>query len=452
MSLTSQGLLQESGPEARVCHCKARTGWSSWEYRLHTRMPDMMLTHSLRKMTNSYFAMKKILDRPTTPHRIKSVLFDSYISSKWQWCSSVVWPSVRALKSIEGLKNSLLLGVFRFCRDPFSTWLENVKGCRRALNLYCQRFEGPNWQVSWLTRLWSYFGHLARSQEGTPLTHLLRNLSSHKLGTGALRPAWLAETPFHKFRLVYQRIRLPEEHTNWEWQATDRTAWKAMLPRWLQYWKVVTTLPLSTEYLAGRQLVVADQGFAALRPRRNAWDGVYTRGLLHLRRWRANSRTARTFWVTHLPESPTACIYSFQKGVEAHAATVLHLRLKAGRNQDPGPLPILLTLCELLKLHDEVFPLQTATVVLPPHTLPKYILEGVTDSRDADAARFTRMMTVPKKLPERWALQLGFVPSGLPDGWDYMFRTADFHHAQYFVGLRSALMVMLKPQLMSSLT
>ena len=54
-------------------------------------------------------------------------------------------------------------------------------------------------------------------------------------------------------------------------------------------------------------------------------------------------------------------------------------------------------------------------------------------------------MTVPKKLPERWS-------SGLPDGWDYMFRTADFHHAQYFVGLRSALMVMLKPQLMSSLT
>ena len=90
--------------------------------------------------------------------------------------------------------------------------------------------------------------------------------------------------------------------------------------------------------------------------------------------------------------------------------------------------------------------------------LPKYLLEGATDYRDADAAKFTRVseevdllertMTVPKKLPDRWAVQLGFEPSALPEGWGYMFRTADFHRAQYFNTLRSALLVMLRPHLL----
>ena len=106
----------------------------------HTNNPDTMLMHSLRKMTNSYFAMKKVLDHATTSHRVRSVLFDSYISSTWAWCSSVVWPTTRSIRSLEGLKNSLLLGVYRFAPDPFSTWIENTQACRRALRLYCDRF------------------------------------------------------------------------------------------------------------------------------------------------------------------------------------------------------------------------------------------------------------------------------------------------------------------------
>ncbi|CAE7227014.1 pol [Symbiodinium microadriaticum] len=37
----------------------------------HTNNPDTMLMHSLRKMTNSYFAMKKVLDHATTSHRVR---------------------------------------------------------------------------------------------------------------------------------------------------------------------------------------------------------------------------------------------------------------------------------------------------------------------------------------------------------------------------------------------
>ena len=88
--------------------------------------------HPLRKMTNSYYAIKRLLDRADTPHRVKAVLFDSYIGSKWQWCGSVIWPTVRSMKSIEGLKNSLLR-VFSGFRGILS--VHGLKMCKGAEGL-----------------------------------------------------------------------------------------------------------------------------------------------------------------------------------------------------------------------------------------------------------------------------------------------------------------------------
>ena len=85
----------------------------------------------------------------------------------------------------------------------------------------------------------------------------------------------------------------------WEWQASDRSRWQAMLPRWIKAWGVGHEVPLTTEFLQGRQLVVFEKGVVALRPRREALEGAYARGLVHLKPWRANSRTGLTMWVTH---------------------------------------------------------------------------------------------------------------------------------------------------------
>ena len=234
---------------------------------------------------------------------------------------------------------------------------------------------------------------------------------------------------------------------HWEWQATDRAAWHAMLPRWLASWGAADVLPRTTEYLSGRQLVVLDKGVAALRPRRDALDGMYRQGLIHVTQWRANSRTTTTLWVTHTPGQGTACIFCFRAKARVQDSRVIHVRL-AGTDGGPEPLRLLLGLCTVLSLHDSSFPMQTAAVVLPAHLLPKYILEGVTDPREAEAARFTRLCEetgllsrvslTPKQRPARWAQQLSCVPAQFPVGWDYMFRTADFHRAQYFRELPSA--------------
>ena len=387
--------------------------------------PDLMLVHPLRKMNNAYFGMKKLLDSAETDHRTRAVLFESYIASKWTWCASVVWPSVRSLKALEGLKNSLLLGIYRFHRDPFSTWLENVQGCRRALNVYCRRFRGPAWQVTWLTRRGTYMGHLARSEELTPVTQLLRATNSLRLSQGAVKPSWLSESPMHKFRLRFRQIRLPHEPEYWEWLAKDREAWRAMLPRWIASWGVGAALPDSTEYMAGRQLVVLEKGIVALRPRRDALDGLYRKGVVHLQPWRADARCTITVWVTHNPGDIVAGVYFFRPKVKAPETPVVHVGLRPTQ-QGVEPFAVLNFACKVLELLYLTEPLGNPRIVLPAHLLSKSALEGMQDSRNPDAARFTRvgeevglldkLSLTPKRLPDRWALQLGFKTTPLGEG------------------------------------
>ncbi|CAE7232036.1 unnamed protein product, partial [Symbiodinium necroappetens] len=218
----------------------------------HTNTPDLVLAHPLRKLTNSFFGMKKILDRPTTPHRVKALLFDSYISSKWAWCAAVVWPTTRSLKALEGLKNSLL---------------------------------------------------------------------------------------------------------------TEQRGRACYLGGWL--------------------------------------DGMS---------WRANSRMGLTFWATHEVGSSVACVYCFRSKQRAQDASVMHVRVQGG-DMHASALSILLVVCDLLEMQQQVEPLTQAAVVLPRRHLLKHILEGSRDGQDVDAARFTRLCyevdlmkrlsLTPKKWPER---------------------------------------------------
>ena len=217
----------------------------------HTNAPDLMLAHSLRKMSNTYQVMRQVLNQAQTPHRTKALLFHSSIASKWCWGCGAIWPSVRALKSIDGLMNSLLLGIFRFQLNPFATWLENKQHRRRAMRLYCQTTKMDTWSVVWLTRVWTYMGHVARCQVDTPLRHLVACMRSSRLALGGLRPSWLSETIAHKFRLCYQQLCQTGESPYWERQAQDRQAWMNMLPRWLMHWNRTCHVPTPQPFSAG---------------------------------------------------------------------------------------------------------------------------------------------------------------------------------------------------------
>ena len=222
-------------------------------------------------------------------------------------------------------------------------------------------------------------------------------------------------------------------------------------------WNVGVSPPDTTEFLQGRQLVVVKGGTAALRPKREALDGLYPRGLVTIAPWRANNCVSLTLWLRHEPGWPVACLYFLRKNQKPQDSSVLHLPV--GQEQHcPKVLPVLSAVCECLKLLEQVEPLSKAAVVLPPSFLPRYILEGARDSQDPSAARLTRLLhetdllgktfTTPKKVPQRWGLQLGFTPSLLPLPWGCMFRTADFHRAQYFTEPVSAALIALRPGLL----
>ena len=203
--------------------------------------------------------------------------------------------------------------------------------------------------------------------------------------------------------------------------------------------------------------MVVKGGTAALRPKRDSLEGLYIRGLITIAPWRANSCVALTLWLRFEVGWPVACLYFFRKNQKPQDSAVLHLPVTQ-EHQSLKVGPVLAAICEAVLLLAEVEPLSKPAVVVPAPFLPRYVLEGARDSQDSEAARLTRLLyetdllgrtfVPPNKAPPRWSTQLGFMPSLFPAHWSCMFRTADFHKAQYFTELKSALLVALRPELL----
>ena len=183
------------------------------------------------------------------------------------------------------------------------------------MRLYCQTTKMDTWSVVWLTRVWTYMGHVARCQVDTPLRHLVACTRSSRLALGGLRPSWLSETIAHKFRLCYQQLCQTGESPYWERQAQDRQAWMNMLPRWLMHWNANLPCPNTTAFLGGHQLVLVEGGVAALRPARTGIEDGYARGLVQVRRINLKIQRQFTFWLALGEGSRTACIFRLQAGV-----------------------------------------------------------------------------------------------------------------------------------------
>ena len=66
---------------------------------------------SLAKTSSAFFALRRLMDHPDTPvkEKLALALFQSYVA----WCSPVVYPSARALKSLEAFKHTFLLSLLR---------------------------------------------------------------------------------------------------------------------------------------------------------------------------------------------------------------------------------------------------------------------------------------------------------------------------------------------------
>ena len=134
----------------------------------HSPGPQLIMTHLLRKASNTFFAFKRLLDDSSTPLTLRLQLFESYVTSKWQWAAPCMYPDAKTLKSIEGHKNTYLMSLCRVGTDALPV------SRRRSVRLMCALTKGPDWRRMWPRRFWTYHGHLARC----PIQHPMRRLVS----------------------------------------------------------------------------------------------------------------------------------------------------------------------------------------------------------------------------------------------------------------------------------
>ena len=249
----------------------------------HGMTAATIMTHLMRKASNSFFAFKKILDAASTSLSLKFKLFDIYISSRWLWAAPTMFPDMRMLKSIEGSKNTYLLSLCRVGTDMLMSWVDNTVARRRSVRLLCSRVQGPDWRRAWLKRVWTYHGHLARCLVEHPMKQIARTCSSGNLRRG-LRASWLTDLTVRKMQRVFLKLPGIGECRSWEEAAQDRQFWEQLLPQWLAYWIPPAQEPaVSLDYLCQRQLVILRTKRVVecmfLRPSRDVLDTPYTGAL-----------------------------------------------------------------------------------------------------------------------------------------------------------------------------
>ena len=90
--------------------------------------PMTVFARALGRCCNTYFAMRNLFNSKSLPARQKFFLFDLYVTSRWLWCSGLVWPTKQALRSINSQQTTLLLGLLGFRADFFGEFVHNVCG------------------------------------------------------------------------------------------------------------------------------------------------------------------------------------------------------------------------------------------------------------------------------------------------------------------------------------
>ena len=204
----------------------------------HTQNPLVLLAHGLRKTHNAYFGLRSILKARHTPLSMKFQLFHSYITSKWMWAAGVVWPSVRALKAVEGYQNTMIVGILGLARDPLVEWVQDFRAVRRAAKYLCGQHGGPQWRRDWLCRVWRYWGHVARSTVSTPLSSMVAEGGGIGISMGRVAAAHVVATIPRKLQFCFAQFSSRHRSPAWHIVAQDRLAWATLEVAWLGHWGV----------------------------------------------------------------------------------------------------------------------------------------------------------------------------------------------------------------------
>ena len=247
----------------------------------HSPNPQGVMTHLMRRTSNAYYGFKRLMDSGRAPVSTRLLIFSTFITGKWAWAAPAMIPNKLALRKLEGSKNTFLLSLFRLPTDPLLTWIENTVSRRRAIKVICRQNRGPDWREVWLTRIWSYLGHLARTPYRQPMKRILLACTRDRINPSDIKPSWVTDLLIRRVQRIYEHWDWASEWPSWELMAKDRVQWSSHARTWVRHWTMSDSEGVATfEYLYDRQLILL-QGKKALlecffRPAKDFTDTPYT--------------------------------------------------------------------------------------------------------------------------------------------------------------------------------
>ena len=243
--------------------------------------PMTVFARALGRCCNTYFAMRNLFNSKSLPARQKFFLFDLYVTSRWLWCSGLVWPTKQALRSINSQQTTLLLGLLGFRADFFGEFVHNVVAKSRAVKHVLHCFGLESWSLKWLKQVWRYWGHVVRNTVATRLRFLVWEYGTQGLLAGRAYPGWVSRIALRKMQIAYAELRSNEHPALWDTAAQDRVLWQSLLDKWKRHW--LGDAAPSCDFL-GRQLVVIADQDAALRPFRHRPEDPYEASVCRIRK------------------------------------------------------------------------------------------------------------------------------------------------------------------------
>ena len=329
--------------------------------------PLTCFARALGRCANTYFAMRNLFKSRTLPAIKKVQLFDLYVTSKWLWCSGLIWPTKQALVGLNSQQTTLLLGLLGFRADFFGEFLHNVVAKRRAVRLVLDSLHLETWGSKWLRQVWRYWGHVARSRTATPLRFLVQEYGTFGLMAGTAVPGWTVHTPLRKMQLTFTRIRHLSHPVVWEKAAEDRDLWQGLLVPWKDYWDK----KIPSRDLLGRQLVLLGQRDAVLRRFRVFPEAGYATSVCNVLSTKALPH-GPLLWGTYDDVGVSVAICPRDR--KAKDTLIVQESHPVGST---GTMPRCLHLWNLIgMIHDRCSEPLDIKIVLPPECLSPSLLNG----------------------------------------------------------------------------
>eukprot|EP00439_Symbiodinium_sp_Y106_P015213 s9130_g2.t1 len=220
----------------------------------------------LAKAWRAFFRYKGVLCNRLTDPRRRLTLLDTYVTSAWSWAACHVRPTCAVVQQFQTAWLMMVTSILAFSHDrEHLDWVQDFTARRRASRMFAVHVGVRDWADVLLARIFTWYGHLARMplERSRPAAvalryrcmQLWRRSQRGETAAVALRyrcmQLWRrsqrgeTSTLTHPVRGSWPSVdRLLQElvessvalDADWLTLASDREAWRALLPVWKERW------------------------------------------------------------------------------------------------------------------------------------------------------------------------------------------------------------------------